>query len=577
MGSTCGCRSTSTPRRSPLGASCTGLLPTVCGSATQSYPVTVALADKDDVASVNSFTNNLTMDAGSGNDDVLAGGLSATADGGSGNDSILLAANSRPPATAATGRDRIYGGLGAAAAILTGGNGGDLLVPGGFAFNDAKGGSGNDRLVSFSGDTVTLSGDGGNDILTAPTGRSDITLNGGSGIDTIVSHVGSVTVDAGSGTDIVDVRGDAGGAPDTVSCGSGFDLAWANSADDVADDCEIVITHGAPPVLSRVTSAVDAAHALIAHRPNPAASRSNRRQRRRRPGWGRRARHTGCEDNHEHAAGQPAPRRRPPHRPDLDRSVAWYQHSLGLRVHRHEAAAPRSATAARPSWSSTRTRGARPPAATPGSTTTRCCTPRREELARAALRIAVTRTPIDGASDHGTHEAIYLPDADGNGIELAADRPREQWPDRPRLRRRPAAARLRRACWRRSRARTVTPQVGPGLRMGHLHLHVGDIDAGPALLPRRARLRGEGATLGSRRVRVRRRLPPSPRLQHLARPRRRPRARAHASACATGRCSCRPRPTSRPCARGSTTPRTFDGGFLARDPWGTAVAFVAAA
>jgi catechol 2,3-dioxygenase len=35
-----------------------------------------------------------------------------------------------------------------------------------------------------------------------------------------------------------------------------------------------------------------------------------------------------------------------------------------------------------------------------------------------------TKTPIQGASDHGTHEAIYLPDPDGNDIELAADRPR---------------------------------------------------------------------------------------------------------------------------------------------------------
>jgi Ca2+-binding RTX toxin-like protein len=253
-----------------LGASCSGLLPTICGSATQSYPVTVSLADKDDVANVNSFTNTLTMDAGSGNDDVLAGGINASADGGSGNDSILVAANSLATANGGDGRDRIYGGLGAAAATLTGGGNGDLLVPDGFAFDDAKGGSGDDRLVSLSGDTVTLSGEGGNDILTAPTGRGDLTLNGGSGIDTIVSHVGGVTVDAGSGTDIVDVRGDASSAPDTLSCGSGFDLAWANSTDDVAGDCEIVITHGAPPVLSRVTSAIDAAHALIAHRPNPA-------------------------------------------------------------------------------------------------------------------------------------------------------------------------------------------------------------------------------------------------------------------------------------------------------------------
>ena len=50
-------------------------------------------------------------------------------------------------------------------------------------------------------------------------------------------------------------------------------------------------------------------------------------------------------------------------------------------------------------------------------------------LAPAALRLAATSTPVQGASDHRTHEAIYLPDADGNGIELAADRPRSAWPD----------------------------------------------------------------------------------------------------------------------------------------------------
>ena len=46
---------------------------------------------------------------------------------------------------------------------------------------------------------------------------------------------------------------------------------------------------------------------------------------------------------------------------------------------------------------------------------------------RALQRLAATRTPIQGASDHGVSEAIYLPDPDGNGIELYADRPREAW------------------------------------------------------------------------------------------------------------------------------------------------------
>jgi catechol 2,3-dioxygenase len=54
--------------------------------------------------------------------------------------------------------------------------------------------------------------------------------------------------------------------------------------------------------------------------------------------------------------------------------------------------------------------------------------PTRWELANLLRRIAETRTPIQGTSDHGTHLAIYLPDAEGNGIELAWDFPQVQWP-----------------------------------------------------------------------------------------------------------------------------------------------------
>jgi Ca2+-binding RTX toxin-like protein len=253
-----------------VGASCTGLLPTICGFADQSFPVTVTLGDKGDVASTNSFTNVLTMDAGPGSDDVLAGGIDATADGGSGDDSIILAANNLTTGHGGSGRDKIFAGLGAAAAILTGDSGRDLLVPGGFAFNDAKGGTYGDTLVSFSGDTVTLAGESGSDVLFAPTGESDITLDGGSGLDIAYSHVGSVTVDAGSGPDIVEVRGGAETSPDTVSCGSSWDIVWADADDDVAKDCEIVIRRGTPPTLRKVVAAEAAARALIAHRPDPA-------------------------------------------------------------------------------------------------------------------------------------------------------------------------------------------------------------------------------------------------------------------------------------------------------------------
>jgi catechol 2,3-dioxygenase len=54
--------------------------------------------------------------------------------------------------------------------------------------------------------------------------------------------------------------------------------------------------------------------------------------------------------------------------------------------------------------------------------------PDRRELARALRRLIDRGVPINGASDHGVSEAIYLHDPDGNGLELYADRPRAEWP-----------------------------------------------------------------------------------------------------------------------------------------------------
>ncbi len=53
--------------------------------------------------------------------------------------------------------------------------------------------------------------------------------------------------------------------------------------------------------------------------------------------------------------------------------------------------------------------------------------PSRAALAETVQRIARARWPIDGASDHGVSEALYLSDPDGLGIEIYADRPRETW------------------------------------------------------------------------------------------------------------------------------------------------------
>jgi catechol 2,3-dioxygenase len=56
--------------------------------------------------------------------------------------------------------------------------------------------------------------------------------------------------------------------------------------------------------------------------------------------------------------------------------------------------------------------------------------PTRKDLATAFKRLLDNGWSIDGASDHGTHEALYLHDPDFNGIELAWDRDRSEWPTR---------------------------------------------------------------------------------------------------------------------------------------------------
>src|SRR5271165_2438110 len=54
--------------------------------------------------------------------------------------------------------------------------------------------------------------------------------------------------------------------------------------------------------------------------------------------------------------------------------------------------------------------------------------PTRAELADALLRLVRASISLDGASDHGVSEALYLRDPDNNGVELYWDRPPEKWP-----------------------------------------------------------------------------------------------------------------------------------------------------
>ncbi len=57
--------------------------------------------------------------------------------------------------------------------------------------------------------------------------------------------------------------------------------------------------------------------------------------------------------------------------------------------------------------------------------------PSRAALAGALRRVKAAGIELDGASDHGVSEALYLQDFDGNGVELYRDRPKEEWPRTP--------------------------------------------------------------------------------------------------------------------------------------------------
>ena len=57
--------------------------------------------------------------------------------------------------------------------------------------------------------------------------------------------------------------------------------------------------------------------------------------------------------------------------------------------------------------------------------------PTRDALADALRRLQRAGISLEGASDHGVSEALYLRDPDDNGVELYCDRPREEWPRSP--------------------------------------------------------------------------------------------------------------------------------------------------
>jgi catechol 2,3-dioxygenase len=93
-------------------------------------------------------------------------------------------------------------------------------------------------------------------------------------------------------------------------------------------------------------------------------------------------------------------------------SAGGYHHHIGLNTWESKGGSP-------------------PPPGTTGLYHVAILYPTRAALADALHRLAEAGIQLDGASDHGVSEALYLRDPDGNGVELYVDRPQEQWPVGP--------------------------------------------------------------------------------------------------------------------------------------------------
>ncbi len=93
-------------------------------------------------------------------------------------------------------------------------------------------------------------------------------------------------------------------------------------------------------------------------------------------------------------------------------SAGGYHHHIGLNTWNSRGSSP-------------------PPAGTTGLFHVGILYPTRAALADALRRLMKAGVRLDGASDHGVSESLYLRDPDNNGLELYRDKPRESWPRTP--------------------------------------------------------------------------------------------------------------------------------------------------
>jgi len=165
---------------------------------------------------------------------------------------------------------------------------------------------------------------------------------------------------------------------------------------------------------------------------------------------------------------------------DLDRQLAFYSGALGLRDIARDSESMLSADGARPLLRLKIEPAAAPlPPGSTGLFHTAIRYPTRAALADALRRVLEAGLRLDGAADHGVSEALYLSDAEGNGVELYRDRPAESWPratDGRGVAMYTARLDLQDLLAQADPAADLVGPVDAATDVGHVHLKVSDVE-----------------------------------------------------------------------------------------------------
>jgi catechol 2,3-dioxygenase len=162
---------------------------------------------------------------------------------------------------------------------------------------------------------------------------------------------------------------------------------------------------------------------------------------------------------------------------DLERLTAYYRDVLGLTVHQRSPEAAILGLSDIALLELTHRPDALPDdPREAGLYHTAFLMPTRADLAHWILHAVKNRVPISGAADHDVSEAIYLDDPEGNGVEVYCDRPRENWRrDGKFIFQKTDPLDIDAIVREIDPTTTSYPSAPEGLRVGHIHLRVGNI------------------------------------------------------------------------------------------------------